>query len=37
MSWLRKMKRTARCRKKYGRQCPHMENHSGRSRKQRSS
>lgn len=28
MRWIRRMKRRAQCRRRYGDECPHIENHS---------
>ncbi|BBH17075.1 hypothetical protein Back2_13620 [Nocardioides baekrokdamisoli] len=32
MRWYRRMKRRAQCRRRYGDECPHIENHSGQPR-----
>lgn len=32
MRWIRRMKRRAQCRRRYGDECPHIENHSGKPR-----
>ena len=32
MRWIRRMKRRAQCRRRYGDACPHIENHSGQPR-----